>query len=229
MVRFLPFLLFATSFALSAQPNSGTYLEDSNYLEDQFYIGITYNFLFNKPEGVAQRNLSYGLQGGFIKDIPLNTRRNVAFGIGLGYAVNSYYTDLLVSESGDEFQYTLLGNTASYKRNKIETHLIEMPIEFRWRNSNATDYKFWRIYTGIKLGYVVGSRSKFVSNSGKLSFYNTDVENFHYGLTMNFGYNTFNIHAYYALNNLFKDGTITTEGDPITFTPLRIGIIFYIL
>jgi hypothetical protein len=202
---------------------------DSNYLEDQFYVGLTYNFMVKKPQGITQRSLSYGLMGGFIKDIPLNQRRNVAVGIGLGYAVNSYYTNLRVEETDAGLSYTILDGSTPFRRNKLETHLIEMPLEFRWRNSTASSYKFWRIYTGLKLGYIVGSRSKFVADTFKDSFYNTETRNFRYGLMFNFGYNTFNIHAYYALNHLFEDGTLTQDGQNVDFTPLRIGLIFYIL
>jgi hypothetical protein len=202
---------------------------DSNYLEDQFYVGLTYNFMVKKPQGITQRSLSYGLMGGFIKDIPLNRRRNVAVGIGLGYAVNSYYTNLRVEETDAGLSYTILDSSTPFRRNKLETHLIEMPLEFRWRNSTASSYKFWRIYTGLKLGYIVGSRSKFVADTFKDSFYNTETRNFRYGLMFNFGYNTFNIHAYYALNHLFEDGTLTQDGQNVDFTPLRIGLIFYIL
>ena len=81
----------------------------------------------------------------------------------------------------------------------------------------------------MKLGYIVGSRSKFVSNTEKISFYNTDTRNFRYGVMLNFGYSTFNVHVYYALSNLFNDNVTTVEGTPIEFRPLRIGIIFYIL
>jgi hypothetical protein len=202
---------------------------DSNYLEDQFYVGLTYNFMVKKPQGITQRSLSYGLMGGFIKDIPLNRRRNVAVGIGLGYAVNSYYTNLRVEETDAGLSYTILDSSTPFRRNKLETHLIEMPLEFRWRNSTATSYKFWRIYTGLKLGYIVGSRSKFVADTFKDSFYNTETRNFRYGLILNFGYNTFNIHAYYALNQLFEEGTLTRDAQNVDFTPLRIGLIFYIL
>ena len=228
MTRYL--LLIIIFLSISVKGQSGN--DDSNrskYLEDQFYVGLTYNFLLNKPDNVAQSNLSYGLQGGIIKDIPINQRRNLAFGIGLGYAVNSYYSNLKVTETAAGFNYEALEEGTSFKRSKIETHLIEMPIEFRWRNSTAESYKFWRVYTGIKLGYVVGSRSKFVSNEEKISFYNTDTENFQYGIMINFGYNTFNIHAYYALNDFFEKGTVTVDNNSIDFTPLRIGIIFYIL
>ncbi len=137
-------LLICFGFTLSAQTVQDTLVPDPDYLEDQFYVGVTYNLLLNKPERVKQRNLSYGLQAGFIKDIPLNRKRNVAIGLGLGYAVNSYYTNLRAVENGENFTYAVIPDDFSYKRNKIETHLVELPIEFRLRNSNPVDYKFWR-------------------------------------------------------------------------------------
>lgn len=215
---------------ISAQELKTLQVTDSLYLEDQFYLGITYNLFLNKPTGVTQRNLSYGLQGGYIRDIPLNQRRNVALGIGLGYAVYSYYTNLVVRESDSGLLYSALGADVDYKRSKIENHVIEIPLELRWRNSTPEDYRFWRIYTGVKFGYVFGSRSKFVSNQETISFTNKDSRNFQYGLTLNVGYNTFNIQAYYSLVNLFDDGVNSADGgENIAVRPLRIGIIFYIL
>ncbi len=202
---------------------------DMNYLEDQFYIGLTYNYIVNKPESVNQQNLSYGLQLGFIKDLPLNQERNIGLGLGLGYAVNSYYTNLQIVELEDGFRYQLLDSELGAKRNKVETHLVEVPFEIRFRNSNPSEYRFWRLYLGAKLGYVLGGRAKTVTEDFKDSFYVTDIQKFRYGLMANFGYNTFNIHIYYSLNNLFKDGLTLDTGQELTFTPLRIGLIFYIL
>jgi len=203
--------------------------EDLKYLEDQFYMGFTYNFLLDKPAAIRQQNLSYGLQLGFIRDLPINQRRTLALGIGVGYGVNSYDSNLLVTKQDNSLEYSILPEDLDVKRNKLETHLLEVPLEFRWRNSSPTEYKFWRFYAGMKLGYVFSGRSKQVSNSDKESFTNTDIERFQYGLMANIGYNTFNIHIYYALNNLFKDGRTLNTGEDLTFTPLRVGLIFYIL
>jgi hypothetical protein len=225
----LCYILCGVFVSTYAQSKIDSTVNDTKYLEDQFYVGITYNFLLNKPKSVTQRNLSYGLHGGIIKDLPINSSRTRAFGIGIGYAFNSYYSTLLASEMPNGNLYTVLDNNdTNYKRNKVETHMIEFPIEYRWRNSTPQAYKFWRIYAGAKLGYVLGGRSKFVSGTEKISFYNTDIVKFHYGLTLNFGYNTFNIHAYYSLNTLFKD-TVLVDGNRIDMKPLRIGLIFYIL
>ncbi|HLT51103.1 MAG TPA: porin family protein [Arenibacter sp.] len=213
---------------MGQEPNTGP-LTDANYLEDQFYVGLTYNFLMDLPTDGAQRNLSYGLQGGFIKDIPLNLGRTFGLGIGVGYGVNSYYTNLRALDNGTELEYVLLDSDTRYKRNKIETHVLEMPLQFRWRNSTPEEYKFWRIYAGMKFGYVFANRSKYVSATEKFSFKNTDVREFQYGIALNVGYNTFNIHVYYALRSLFRDGTSLSSGEPINMRPLQVGLIFYIL
>jgi hypothetical protein len=198
-------------------------------LEDQFYLGLTYNFTTKLPADVSQRNLSYGLQGGFIKDIPLSYNRNMGIGIGLGYGINSYYTNLLATQQGSDVEYTVLDNDADFRRNKIATHVLEVPFQFRWRNSTPEEYKFWRIYTGVKIGYVFDGRSKFVSSTERTVFVNKDIRDFQYGLTLNVGYNTFNIHIYYSLSSMFNDGVMELSGELIEITPLKMGLIFYIL
>lgn len=202
---------------------------DPRYLEDQFYVGLTYNLLRNRPATISQNNLSYGLFMGLIKDIPVNGPRTWALGIGLGYGVNSYYSNLRALESSGGFTYVNADALEGYRRNKLETHLVEMPIEIRWRSSNATDYKFWRIYGGVKAGYIVGTRSKYIGDTTKDSFYNPDSENLQYGLTLSVGYNTFNLHAYYGLNSLFQEGVTGPQGQPLEMAAVRVGLIFYIL
>ncbi|MDX1767638.1 porin family protein [Arenibacter troitsensis] len=221
-------LLFCGAF-VSGQVLESNKEVDRKYLEDQFYFGLTYNFATNLPADVSQRNLSYGLQAGFIKDIPLSYQRNMGIAIGLGYGINSYYTNLLASQQGSDVVYSVLGSDADFKRNKIATHVLEVPFQIRWRNSTPEEYKFWRIYTGVKLGYVFDGRSKFVSSSEKIVFVNKDIRDFQYGLTLNVGYNTFNIHIYYALSSLFNDGVMGETGDLIEFKPLKVGLIFFIL
>lgn len=220
---------FAILFLLVVLQSNAQVASDSisntRYFEDQFYVGLSYNFILNHPEGSNQRNLSYGLQAGVIKDIPLNKAGTKAIGIGAGLALNSYYSNLVADISGDDITYSINDDIT---RSKLETHLVEFPLEFRWRNSNAEDYKFWRVYGGIKVAYVLGARSKYDLDDISEGFKNTDLTKFQYGLTLSFGYNTFNFHAYYALTELF-DGNASVNGEVLQYRPLRIGLIFYIL
>lgn len=229
-MRVLAILFCFISVATSrAQVDAAQPTADQKYLEDQFYLGVTYNVLLNRPSGISMRSLSYGLFGGFIKDIPLNKNRNVGLGLGLGYGINSYYTNLLATETANGIEYSIIGGDTSFKRSKIETHALEVPLEFRWRTSNALSHKFWRIYTGVKFSYIFTARSRFVSDTQKISFTNGDLRKFQYGLILSFGYNTFNFHAYYALQDLFNDDVRTVDGTRLGFVPLHIGITFYIL
>ncbi|PIF00928.1 MAG: hypothetical protein CR994_04360 [Maribacter sp.] len=229
-------LFLCSTMGLYAQNDqkSGTF--DSRYLEDQFYLGITYNFFRGKPVGFTQRNLSYGLHGGVIKDMPVNSRRTLAIGIGLGYAVNSYYSNLWAFKTLDGIGYSLINDdripmgeeTVKVERNKLETHVIELPFELRWRNSTPEVYRFTRIYAGMKFGYIFASRSKLVTSMDKSSFTNPDVLRFQYGITLNIGYNTFNAHVYYSLSGLFEDGPVL-GAESIDLKPIRVGFVFYIL
>ncbi|MET6989092.1 porin family protein [Sediminicola arcticus] len=223
------FLIGAITVQCWSQEVSVGSLEDDTYLEDQFYLGVTYNLLLNKPTDITQRNLSYGLMGGIVKDIPLNADRNFGLGIGMGYALNSYYTNLFAEQVNGEIGYSGLTSNDNFRRSKLETHVIELPLEIRWRNSNAIDYKFWRVYAGGKLGYIFEGRSKFVDDNGKTGFTNPDIKKLQYGLMLNVGYNTWNIHIYYALSKLLEDGASLDTSELIQVKPLRIGIIFYIL
>ncbi|WP_298508266.1 porin family protein [uncultured Kordia sp.] len=204
-------------------------IPDNNYREDQFYIGFTYNILQNRPSGISQNNLSNGIHLGVIRDFPINEKRNKAIGIGLGYSYNSYFHNLKAVKTTNGISYEEIESNESFKRNKYRTHEVELPIEFRWRTSTATDYKFWRIYGGFKFGYIFSGVSKFISNSEKIKFQNEDINRFQYGLTLSAGYNTWNFHLYYGLNKLFKDGTVTSTGEQFEMNTIKVGLMFYIL
>ncbi|RAV27986.1 porin family protein [Sinomicrobium soli] len=231
----ISFCCFTGSLGVQAQEKedvrlslSDTSRVDDKYREDQVYVGITYNILLNRPADVKQQNLSRGVQVGIIKDMPLNAARNVALGIGLGYGFNSYFHNLQMVRNEGGMEYGLIPEGTDYKRNKMDTHVLEVPIEFRWRTSTARSYKFWRVYAGVRLGYVFSNRYKFLGDE-TVRFSNSDIRKFQSGLQLSAGYNTWNFYVYYGLGKLFKDDIITTGGEVLEMRALKVGIIFYAL
>ena len=203
---------------------------DKLYKEDQFYISTTYNLLGKKPNSLSQRGFSVGIHFGIIKDIPINDARNKAIGIGLGYSLNSFNQNLLIStDENDNIVYSLLETNNSYGKNKFSNQLIELPIEFRWRTSTATEYKFWRIYTGFKLGYTLTNAAIHKGDLGSFKHRNiNDFNKFQYGLTLSAGYNTWNLYLHYVLNPVFSKSA-TLHGNSIDANVLKVGLMFYIL
>ncbi|RLD29871.1 MAG: PorT family protein [Bacteroidetes bacterium] len=202
---------------------------DELYREDQFYFGVTYNLLGKMTQNMSQNGFSSGFHLGFIRDMPINKSRTIAFGLGLGYSANSINQNLLISKNQQgEFNYEILEN-GTFSKNKFSMHLVEIPLEFRWRTSTTDSYKFWRIYSGFKLGYVFASTSKFDGSPQNIKLKSINhLEEFQYGFTLSVGYNTWNAYLYYALNPLFKEEA-KIDGESININTIKIGLMFYIL
>ena len=217
--------------SLLAQTQIDTTQVDDKYREDQFYISVTYNLLSQKPKGISQSGFSSGFHFGFIRDMPINKRRNLAIGLGLGLSTNSYNQNLLVQENEDQdVEFTVLEDRGDYTKNKFSTLLLEVPFEFRWRSSTPSTYKFWRMHAGLKVGYVLLNRSKHEGNVfGDFKYSNVDAFNdFQYALTLSAGYSNYNIHINLPLNPIFDDKN-AVGNTSVDMRAVKIGLIFYIL
>ena len=216
-MRKLLFLVLLISSCVKAQSDS-TFVDDK-YLEDQIYLNLTYISLLNTPPPISQSGFSFGLGGGFIKDLRVNSRRNVACGVGLGYGFNNFYFNVrFENEDPNEDKTTL--------NSKIMLHVVELPLEFRVRTSTATRYKFWRFYPGFKLSYVFAENLSLGKDADFEVEGVAQYNDFLYGLTFSAGYNKWNIHLYYGLNDLITNA----EGNDYEFaiTDFRIGLVFYV-
>ena len=202
---------------------------DSLYREDQFYLNITYNALQKRPEGISQNKLSPGFAVGFLRDMPINKKRTVSFAAGLGYSLAIYNQNLGISNSNGVNTYQILDPDIYYTKNKLSFHYVDLPIEFRWRNSTPESHIFWRVHTGLKLSYLFYDQYKSVSAMGTVTQSNNkDFNQFQYGVYLTFGWNTWNFYAYYGLNSLLKSSA-TVDNKSINMNTTNFGMMFYIL
>jgi len=203
---------------------------DEKYREDQFYFNVTYNLVRGVPDGVKLRGLTGGFGFGYVRDMPINKRRNVSFGLGAGFTYNRYGQNLFVGENHDGTSiFSVLDDNTDFDTNRLSTATIEAPLEFRWRTSTADKYKFWRIYTGLRVGYTFYYRSYFTQDNNEVS--QTDISEFQpisLTPTFSFGFNKINFFASYTVTPFYKDAQ-TNSGEQVNFNPLKLGIIFYIL
>ena len=203
---------------------------DSLYREDQFYFGITYNAPLNLPSGVNTRGLSGGIQFGFVRDMPINKQRNIALAVGGGFAFDQFGQNLFIGETQNgETIFRVLDNTVDFSQNRFSMALVEAPVEFRWRTSTPSSYKFWRVYAGFRVGYAYWYKATFKQPGNNVS--QTKIPEFdplRLSATLSFGYSTFNFFASYTINPFFKNG-VTVEGDSVDFRALKVGLMFYIL
>lgn len=216
---------------MMAQDSIPTSLGDAKYREDQFYVGATYNLLTNVPSGVSILGLSGGIQFGYLRDMPINEKRNIAIAVGLGLSFNDYGQTLFIGEdANEETIFTVLDDSdVDYSGNRFSTAGVEVPIEFRWRSSTATTYRFWRIYAGFRAGYSYWYKASFKQSGNNVNQTSIpEYEKVRLGATLSFGYNTFNFFAYYTINPFFNNA-VTTTGESVKFQTVNVGLMFYIL
>ena len=202
---------------------------DSLYREDQFYVGFTYNTVMNGPEYMTQNKFSAGFTAGFLRDFPVNKTRTLAIAPGLGLTYNKIFQNLSITGTDQNYIYGLIPSDIYYNKNKLEVMYVDLPIEFRWRNSTPETTKFWRVYVGVKFSYLLFDKYVNETNGVKtVIINNNDVNGFQVSPTLSFGYNTWNVYACYGAIPLFKDSA-QIDGVPVGFNILNLGLMFYIL
>lgn len=220
----LIFLFFITCSLTSVAQKDSLQLGD-RYAEDQLYVMVSYNQLFNQPAMVKGSGFSYGLSTGFMKDIILNKQGSISMALGVGYNFDLLNHGLTISEENNNITFQVDNSGAT---NKLLLHNLEFPFELRWRGSDAQTYKFWRVYMGVKASYNLSNNFKFTNETNSFSYSNVSNYNtWQYGLTLSVGYDVFTAHVYYGLNPILKDTSLGTAD--ISSKIMRIGLIFYLL
>ena len=224
LIRIKFFLLFTLLLFVQSSFSQSGKLEES-YREDQFYFGSSYFIQTESLEDFKQNGFSGNFQIGFIRDFPVNNNSTKAVGIGLGFERNFFTSNIQPSEIEDNIDYRIVVSRFLESKNKISFSSIVLPIEYRWRKSSINEYKFWRIYSGLKLK----KNFPLYSNPSYGSEIKIDkIEDWTTSIYINAGYNTWNISLEYDLNPIIKNKK-TTDNNNLNISFFRLGLVFYLL
>ncbi|WP_374957286.1 outer membrane beta-barrel protein [Gilvibacter sp.] len=203
---------------------------DEKYREDQFYFGLTYNLLTDTPANVKIRGFSGGARFGFVRDMPINAQRTLAIGLGAGLGFNRYGNTLSIAEdANDQLVLQVLDEETNFESNRFSVYHVEVPLELRWRSSTPTEFKFYRVHTGVIFSYAYWNRATFVQDGTRFTFDNLAQFNpFQAEAFLLLGYNTINFYAAYNFTAFFDSEAKLAE-EPVNFRPLKLGILFYFL
>jgi hypothetical protein len=212
----------------SAPINSGA---REFYREDQFYIALSYDLLSEVPASVATRGLIGGFHFGFIRDWPINGQGTWSVGTGIGLGYDRYGQNVIAQSSqGADPIWTIEQSPSAIDNNSLQITALEVPIELRWRTSDARTYKFWRLYAGAKWSQHVAARAVFTGPEGSETL--TDLPQLRKGIwyaTVAFGYGIFNAQLQWGLTPLLLEVQDSETQQSIGLRPIKLGIMFYIL
>lgn len=219
------FLALIFSFASVAQTVLDTTFVDKKYREDQFYLSFNYNALAFRPKEINQYNFSRGYNLGFLRDFPLNQRRNLGIASGVGYSYNLIYTNAQT----DGHKKLWIIPMDEVEKNYFEYHYIELtPVEFRWRGSTQYNHNFWRLYLGGKISFPIGAKYRKIADES-IKIKGIELQNkVDFKMYIAAGKGTWNVFVQYGFSPFFY-GMKDENGKNMQMRVANIGIIFYIL
>lgn len=182
------------------------------------------NWLHNIP-GIEQQPFSFGADFSMYTDVALSKRGNVSFAFGLNYNFNNVHhnADLTYTVDSNTNEYThtnLIKSTEEYKKNKLFTNYIEVPLELRFRKVFRPKLRF---YLGFKAGWLITSNETRITKDIKYKLYRIKhLNRLRYGPTLRFGFGKLNFYGFYSLTPLF----INNKGPEII--PFNAGITIFL-
>lgn len=156
----------------------------------------------------------------------IGNKYNFAIAAGFGLASQNYYLKEFIHTNSDSLWFVSIPDTINYKKYKLNTNYLTIPIEFRIRtNPNKETRRSFKIYPGFRAGILVNVHTKYIDhdleNNEKIKVKLFNIKHiacFDYGLTLKIGYGKFLFHTYYSLTQLIEP----SKGPAIT--PVEIGV-----
>jgi hypothetical protein len=139
---------------------------------DHFMFELGYDNWANKPDSANIRGFNHSLNFYFMMDFPFKTDKRMSIGLGLGIGSGQIYFDRsypLIADYNNptlSFATTAGGSSAGgadhYKRFKLVTNYLEIPVELRFALDPEHMDKSWKFAVGTKIGYLIAAYTKSV-------------------------------------------------------------------
>ena len=208
------FLLAQTETDTLSQQKSRNSSQLSGRSADHFMIQIGYNGWGGSPDSLNTGGLSRTFNMYFMFDFPFKSdpRFSAAIGAGVG-TDNMFFKKTTV----DLRKYPLSfahDTISSYKKYKIATGYLEVPVELRFA-SNPTNYnKSFKVALGIKVGTMIDAHTKAKITRDREGYGGytqrvKDKRNFNttrLAGTLRVGYGVLSVFGTYQFNEFIREG-----------------------
>lgn len=229
----LVFAAFVLASAVSAQDKKNTGNDILNRAGDHIMVQLGTDIWTGAPDSVNNRKkgLARGANIYVMKDKVFKTdkRFSVAFGVGVSSS-NMYFKNYKVDITSTNSKLPLVNLDSSnrFKKYKLTTAFLEVPLEFRFTNKPDNAEKSLKAAIGVKVGTAINVHTKgktlqnkngstvsnYVEKLSDKSFFNST----RLSATARVGYGNYSLFASYQINGLLKDGV-----GPV-IRPLQVGI-----
>jgi Outer membrane protein beta-barrel domain len=213
------FTLICVSVAFGQSKKS--YKELANKAGDHLMIQLSTDFWSGTPDSISTRMKSIGRGGNIyvMMNKPFKSNPKLSIGYGIGVGTSAMYFKRMgvnVSASGSKLPFTNLDSLDNFKKYKLATAYLEVPLEFRYTANPDNDRKSIKAAIGVKVGTLlnVHTKGKNLQNKNDNAINSSTVKETNkkffnttrLAITGRIGYGNFSLFGSYQITNLFKDG-----------------------
>jgi hypothetical protein len=214
-------VLFASCLALFSYAQNSKNVNLGKRSADHIMLQLGGNFWTGAPDSITRFtkriNRSVGIYGMLDKQFKSNPKFSVAFGLGVGVS-NMYFNrmDVKLDAIGGKLPFVRTDTGNNYKRYKLATAYLEIPVELRYMFNPENPNKSWKIAIGAKAGTLINAhtRGKIFQNAAGAAFnkntYKVNSKTYlnttRLAATFRVSYGLYSVFGSYAFTNVFKSG-----------------------
>lgn len=197
-------------------------LDLQKHAADHFMIQLSSDHWAGMPDSISshQKGFSKGFNAYFMFNKSFKGSPHLSLGIGVGISTSNISfkrMDIDLKAAPGLLPFTALDSANHFKKYKLATSYLEIPLEFRYTAKPDQPNKSLKAALGLKLGTLVNAHTKgknLVNKDNQTLNGYTEKENSkrfingtHFMATARVGYGIFSLFGSYQLNNILKDGS----------------------
>lgn len=197
-------------------------IDISSRSADHFMLQYGADSWQGRPDSVRTGGFSRHFNFYFMVDKPFKTNPHFSVGLGAGIGSSNMFfnnTKVDIKANTAKLPFTNVDSTDHFKKNKLTTISLEIPVELRYYANPANPNKSWKAALGLKVGTMLKAytKGKNLVNKNGASLYGPSYIVKEYNkkflngtslaLTGRIGYGIISLDAGYQLTSVLKDGT----------------------
>lgn len=169
-----------------------------------------------RPDTLSMTGVSRSLNVYFMMAFPFRTNPHLSAALGLGVGGDAIFfknTDIRIRDNVTNIAFRNVADTNHFKKYKLGTDYLEVPVELRWTSRPDDDAHSIKIALGVKVGQLINAKTKGKNlvNSAGTSISDYKEKEFstrffnkrRFVATGRIGYGHFGIFASYQLSQVF--------------------------
>lgn len=182
---------------------------------DHLMLQFGYSGWAPRPDSVRTTGFSRTFNAQFLFDFPFKADPRFSVGLGLGVGTDNIYLETTTVDLKGRTEVAFRRDTVNrYKRYKLTSVHMEVPLELRYASRPANMNKSFKAAVGLRMGlpWTMYSKAKVdrdVSGNGGYVLKEKDTK-FMNGLramaTLRVGYGNVSLFGTYSLTPVFKEG-----------------------